>query len=288
MSSEKLQKAPKRSFLRWAFGENAYGEHGLKVFADALRRNYPEVKIRDIAFLVGWGALCGSVLGGLLAKHNTEDPIDSTLNREKMSILSTGPSGFAAIRTETGAQVYRLSERSAGMTLIVDPKEAREVVSGILTNFRTHESLTHLETEPVVSGGVGSGFPKPVVANIITVLLNDGDGTIIRHVERPKVQELYNPGSYFRDQMIFWGNVSADIESNRYQIPDINSLPVSRGSAIQQAMLDPTNLLAVPFALSALMLSGVFGGGGIIPILKATRKELTGSDRNGPQEPKIG
>lgn len=109
MSSEKLQKAPKKPFLKWAFGENPEGEHGLKVFIDTWRRG-DQWKVSDyvkhtLAATV-MGGLIGSLGAGSLAKNNNDEPaVDPTLDQINMSIFFADSSGFAAIRTKTGVEV---------------------------------------------------------------------------------------------------------------------------------------------------------------------------------------
>ncbi len=281
MSDKTQETEQKIPLLNSIFGENSDGENGLKVFADTWkrddRRNRLDYVKTSSALLITGGAL-GMILNGVIAKISTDEPIDDTLSQENISIIHANSSGYAAIQTEDGAQLYKLSRDMKTMTLIKDPNKAQEEVTEIIEHF-----------EDAKAASFCCGFPESVEASNITVLLNNGNETAVRNLSSAEIQSVYNPAAYSQEQITFWGDISSEIENGRYDVPNIEVLPLDKGEASAQATKSPYSFLVGAFALNALLYSGLVGGGGAIPVARKTVPQLSrpgfGNRKDDNQEP---
>ncbi len=261
----KKQEEQKIPVLNSIFGENSKGESGLRVFVDNWKHNSSwdasdYVRATSMATFVG--GVVGAFSGFIVSAANTDEPIDNTLNQENISIINTNPTGYAAIKTKDGPQLYKIYPDMKTMILIKDQNKAKDI---------SDEAIKHFEEAK--SSSICSALSGPVIADNITVLLNNGNETAIRDIRGRglKFQYTYNLESYYQNQITFWSDISSDIENGQYNVPDMETLPISKEEAGTQAIKSPYSFLSGAFIANAFL----YGFFGVRPNVKRTIEQVS-------------
>lgn len=190
------------------------------------------------------GAFVGAALNGCVFKMDTttDIPVDPTLTREKISLVQTDRSLYAALQTESGGVQVFTNFNNEKMQIIEDPHLAKNIADQIARYIpKNNGPIRVLEAQT-------DQVSMPFVL--------DDDYPPVRNIPMSRQQATPTLNLRKVESVQFWSEISASIANGQYDIPARETLPIGEYSGT--FMREGTNPKAL--ALGALGMNFLVAG----------------------------